>query len=100
MRIGPVLQYFCSTCGRVLKETSSMELPKDQLREVCPGCGSLLVESLQNRRLSPALLEQKPAANTIQKPSGGLSTDFQIALQQVESSTRKLTFDIEKLDSL
>ena len=77
-----------------------MELPKDQLREECPGCGSLLVESLQNRRLSPALLEQKPAANTIQKPSGGLSTDFQIAHQQVESSTRKLTFDIEKLDSL
>jgi DNA-directed RNA polymerase subunit RPC12/RpoP len=100
MRIEPLLQYFCSTCGRVLKETSSLDLSKDQLTEECPSCGSLLVEMLQNRRLSSSLLQQKALNNTIRKPAEGLSSDFQVAYQQVESNAIKLYFDIDKLDSL
>jgi DNA-directed RNA polymerase subunit RPC12/RpoP len=100
MRIGPLLQYFCSTCGKVLKETPSLDLQYDQLKEECPSCGSLLVETLQNRRLSLSLLQQNPVVNTVRKPAEGLSSDFQIAYQQVESNAIRLAFDIEKLDSL
>lgn len=102
MRIGPLLQYYCSTCGKVLKETPSLEIAKGHLKEVCTGCGSLLVETLQNRRLARSLLQhqQKPATNTIQRPAGDLSSDFQTAYRQVESNTVRLAFDIEKLDAL
>jgi DNA-directed RNA polymerase subunit RPC12/RpoP len=100
MRIGPLLQYFCSTCGKVLKETSSLDLSKEQLVEECPSCGSLLIETLQNRRLSSSFLHQNPVTNTIRKPAEGLSSDFQIAYQKVESNAIRLAFDLEKLDSL
>jgi DNA-directed RNA polymerase subunit RPC12/RpoP len=50
MRIGPLLQYYCSTCGKVLKETPSMDLAKDQLKEECPGCGSLLGTPIKSKR--------------------------------------------------
>jgi DNA-directed RNA polymerase subunit RPC12/RpoP len=100
MRIGPLLQYFCSTCGKVLKETSAAEMPKDQLIEECPSCGSLLAQTLQNRRLVSSLQQQEYRVNSIQKPAGRLSSDFQIAQQQIEAKTVRLAFDIEKLDSL
>jgi hypothetical protein len=44
-------------------------------QEECSHCGSLLVETLRNRRISSSLLQQKPMINTIQKPAKGLSSD-------------------------
>ena len=101
MRNGPLLQYFCSTYGKVLKESSSLDLSKEQVREECPGCGSLLIESLQNRTLSSANLErlQLSVTETIQKPAQRSSTDFQTAYRQVEDSCTKFTFDIPQIDS-
>jgi DNA-directed RNA polymerase subunit RPC12/RpoP len=102
MRNGPLLQYFCSTCGKVLKQSSSLDLSKEQVREECPGCGSLLIDSLQNRTLSSANLErsQLSVIETIQKPSQRSSTDFQTAYRQVEDSLTKFAFDIPQIDSL
>src|ERR687896_404623 len=51
MRIGPLLQLFCSSCGKILKESSTIELQNGQLKEECPSCGSLLIDTLENRRL-------------------------------------------------
>jgi DNA-directed RNA polymerase subunit RPC12/RpoP len=66
MRIGPLLQYFCSSCGKILKENMTIELQKDQLKEECPGCGALLIDSLQNRRnISPSLLEKDEVSTRI-----------------------------------
>ena len=84
----------------MLKETSSVNLPKDQLIEECPSCGSLLAQTLQNRRLVSSLQQQEYRVNSIQKPASRLSSDFQIAQQQMEAKTVRLAFDIEKLDSL
>jgi hypothetical protein len=77
-----------------------LELHYNQLKEECPGCGSLRVETLQNRRLSPSLLQHKPMTREIQKPTKGLSSDLQVAYQQLESDAIRFAFDIEKLDSL
>jgi hypothetical protein len=60
----------------------------------------LLVDTLQNRRLSSSLLQQKSVTNTIRRPAEGLSSDFQIAYQQVEANATRLAFDIEKLDAV
>jgi hypothetical protein len=54
MRFGPppLLQYFCSECGLLLKQTET-ELKHVQLgggegkEEECPKCGSLLLHTLQ-----------------------------------------------------
>src|SRR5918999_5853434 len=100
MRIGPLLKYFCSTCGTVLKESSSLDLPNDQLKEECPSCGSLLVETLQNRRLISSLRQQEYRVKSTQNPADRLSSDFQTAQRQIEAKTVRLAFDIEKLDSL
>jgi hypothetical protein len=50
------LQYFCSECGLLLKQTTEIELKHAQLGrrtggqgEECPKCGSLLSHSLQQR---------------------------------------------------
>jgi DNA-directed RNA polymerase subunit RPC12/RpoP len=98
MRIGPVLQYFCSSCGKVLREASTSELQIGMVKEECPGCGSLLVDTLQNRRLSPSLQQPRHEIDTLQKPVEDLSSDFQIAYRQVKSNAIRLGFDIEKLD--
>jgi methionyl-tRNA synthetase len=49
----PLLQYFCSECGLLLKQTE-IELKHAQLGsgggEECPKCGSLLSHTLQQRR--------------------------------------------------
>jgi hypothetical protein len=60
MRFGlpPLLQYFCSECGLLLKQ-SKTELKHAQLGrrgrgqgEECPKCGSLLSHTLQQRRIT------------------------------------------------
>jgi predicted RNA-binding Zn-ribbon protein involved in translation (DUF1610 family) len=102
MRIGPLLQYFCSSCGKVLKENTALEFQRDQLNEECPGCGAFLIDTLQNRRkVSSALWEQGEVnTDTAGKPSPYLSADFITAYRQVEDRSIRLAFDIDKMDSL
>jgi len=73
------LQYYCSNCNTVLKETQS-NLKLAYLVEPCPSCGSLLSESLQKR-------------STIKKINHSIF--FQSAL-----NIPQLRFDIEKLDPI
>jgi hypothetical protein len=41
-----------------MKEAPSLD-PKDHLKEEYPSCGSLLVETLQNRRFSSFLIQHQ-----------------------------------------
>ena len=102
MRIVPLLDYYCSSCGKVLRENTTIEVPRDQLNEECPGCGALLIDSLQNRRkVSQPLLEQgQVTTNSDNKPSRDLSVYFNTGYRQIEDSSIKLAFDIDKIDSL
>jgi DNA-directed RNA polymerase subunit RPC12/RpoP len=102
MRIVPLLDYYCSSCGKILRENTTIEVQRDQLNEECPGCGALLIDSLQNRtKVSPSLLEQgQVSTSSANKPSQDLSVDFSTAYRQIEDSSIKLAFDIEKIDSL
>lgn len=43
---GQSIQFFCSKCSTVLKESTSPDRPRN-IREECPACGSLLSETLQ-----------------------------------------------------
>jgi len=67
MRFGPsppLLQYFCSECGLLLKQTE-IELKHAKLRggggEECPKCGSTFTYSTTNekRRIYPPLVTEK-----------------------------------------
>jgi DNA-directed RNA polymerase subunit RPC12/RpoP len=102
MRIGPLLQYFCSSCGKILKENTTLEFQQDQLNEECPGCGALLINTLQNRRkVYSSLLEQEHVSTSAaDKPSRCLSVDFNTAYRQIEDRSIHPAFDIEKIDSL
>jgi hypothetical protein len=108
MRIGPLLQYFCSSCGKILKEHTTIEFQINQLNEECPGCGALLIDTLQNRRFSPSASHQEQVAtHTIYanhtanyKPIEHLSVDFQSAYQLLEDSSIPFAFDINKIDAL
>jgi predicted RNA-binding Zn-ribbon protein involved in translation (DUF1610 family) len=102
MMIRPLLQYFCSSCGEVLKETTTIEFQNNQLKEECPSCGALLIDTLQNRRkVSESLWEQEQVNNTAWgKSSRHLSIDFNTAYRQIEYRSIKLAFDIDKIDSL
>jgi hypothetical protein len=73
-------------------------IQKEQLKEECPVCGALLLDTLQNRSLSVSLLLQ--ASQTSHRPVEDLSIEFQTASQQIEESNTRLTFDIKKIDSL
>jgi hypothetical protein len=102
MSIVPLLDYYCSSCGRILRENTIIEVQRDQLNEECPGCGALLIDSLQNRRkVSPSLSEQgEVSTSSAHKPSQDSSVDFNTAYRQIEYSSIKLAFDIDKIDSL
>ena len=76
-----ILQYLCSTCGSVLKETAEY-VEIHSLREECPSCGSMLSESLIRRSLHP---EAEISAPKIQTADTLL--------------LKKLRFDIPKIDS-
>ena len=79
-------------------ENTSVGIQKEQLKEECPVCGALLLDTLQNRSLSVSLLQQ--ASQTSHRPIEELSIEFQTAFQQIEESNTRLTFDIKKIDSL
>lgn len=100
MRFGPLLQLFCSSCGKILKESSTIELQNEQLKEECPSCGSLLIDTLENRRLSLSAIQQQGAHDISHKTIEKISVNFQTAHRQIEASNIKLSFDIDRLDSL
>lgn len=54
----PLSRYLCSKCGTVLRE-SDMQIETSALAEDCPGCGSLLADTL--RRQQPAFKHRLPA---------------------------------------
>ena len=74
-----LLQYYCGHCNNILKELDS-EISTSGV-EPCPFCGTLLSDSLQQRRI----------LHKISAPS--------IVFQKA-SQIPKLTFDIDKIDSI
>jgi hypothetical protein len=75
-----LLQYFCGHCNYILKELDS-DIGRTCSSEPCPFCGALLSESLQQRKIS----------HTIHSPA--------IVFQRA-SRLPKITFDIDKIDSI
>src|SRR5215208_7133914 len=102
MRIGPLLQYFCSSCGITVKNSTTLEIQKQQIKEEeeCPSCGALLLDTLQNRTVSASVLQQAAIiTNAAPKSLQDLSVEFRTAFHQIEDISIKLTFD-KKIDSL
>ena len=75
-----LLQYYCGHCNTVLKELDS-EINLVHSMEPCPFCGTLLNDSLQKRKM---LCESHSPRIVFQKAS----------------QLSKLTFDIDKIDSI
>jgi len=73
------LQYYCSNCNNILKESDS-EIQLIHTLEPCPFCGTLLSDTIKQRRI-----QNKP--------------HFPSIVFQKASQIPKLTFDIEKIDS-
>jgi DNA-directed RNA polymerase subunit RPC12/RpoP len=101
MRNEPLLQYYCSSCGKILSE-SSTQIQKEQLKEECPSCGALLSNTLQNMKLSSPLsqLQQSVTSDPIHQPIEHLSVEFQTAYRQIQDLGIRFAFDIEKIDLL
>jgi hypothetical protein len=76
-----ILQYFCSRCNAVLKETRS-PINCISTTEECPSCGSLLIESLRER-LQVNGRDKQPFPN----------------FQTAHEISSRLSFGIEKMDS-
>ena len=114
-----LLQYFCSKCGVLLKETEEEEqsiidnkklvLMPSTATEQCLKCGSLLSsknlirklklkehnsieEQQQQQHLSSSLLSRRTSEEL-------LFPKFQTAYYDIEDRRRILTLDIEKIDS-
>ena len=102
LRIGTLLQYFCSSCGKILKNSTILEIQNQQIKEKeCPFCGALLLDTLQNRTVSAPMPEQAAiVTNAAPKSLQDLSVEFRTAFHQIEDSSVKFAFDIEKIDSL
>jgi hypothetical protein len=100
MRFGlpPLLQYFCSECGLLLKQTET-ELKHAQLGgvEECPKCGSLLSHTLQQRTKEGYASD----LSEIQSQSSLFIPRFQTAHEQYNnnSSSIQFGFDIDNIDS-
>jgi ribosomal protein S27AE len=96
-----LLKYFCSNCGTLLKETketSNINLKICNLEEECPNCGSLLAKTLKKEwELNVKLQSQQLNRVQTLDPSSLLLPKFQTAYEQISS---RLTFDIEKIDSI
>ena len=101
MRNGPLLQYYCSSCGKILNESSTLTIQKEDLREECPSCGAVLSSTLQNQELFPPLSQsQQVSSDLTSKSVEHLSVDFQTAFRQIQDLNIRFAFDIEKIDSL
>lgn len=92
LRFGLLLEYFCSQCGNILKEKTTLQVQNHQIKEECPSCGALLIDTLQNRRVEP-----EGRGVSAQSASNNLSIEFQTAYQRLST---KLGFDIKGIDSL
>jgi hypothetical protein len=92
LRFGLLLEYFCSQCGNILKEKTTLQVQNHQIKEECPSCGALLIDTLQNRRVEP-----EGRGVSAQSASNNLSIEFQTAYQRLST---KLGFDIKRIDSL
>jgi len=99
LRTGPLLQYFCSSCGKILKDSITLEIQNQQLKEECPSCGALLLDTLQNRTVSASVPEQAVVTNATPKSLQDLSVEFRTAFHQIGDSSIKFSFDIHKVDS-
>jgi len=73
------LQYYCGHCNNSLKELDS-EITLIHSIEPCPFCGTLLSDSLQQRKIYP--------------------THLPVVVFQKASQLPKITFDIDKIDSI
>jgi DNA-directed RNA polymerase subunit RPC12/RpoP len=101
MRNGPLLQYYCSSCGKILNESSTQAVQKEHLIEECPGCGALLSSTLQNMELSPPLSQsQQIPIDLTPKTIKHLLVEFQTAHRQIQDLSIRFAFDIKKIDSL
>jgi DNA-directed RNA polymerase subunit M/transcription elongation factor TFIIS len=92
------LQYFCSKCNTLLKET--YESADNRLlanpAEECPTCGSLLSESMKRELKPEQKQQQEQQQNSIQQQSrSSLLPKFQTAYEVFDS---RLTLDIKKID--
>jgi hypothetical protein len=68
----------------------TLEIQNQQLKEECPSCGALLLDTLQNRTVSiQAVVTNAPK-----------SVEFRTAFHQLEDNGVKFAFDIGKIDSL
>jgi hypothetical protein len=101
MRNVPLLQYYCSSCGKILSE-SSTQVQREHLKEECPSCGALLSNTLQNMILSSPLsrLQQSVTSDPLHQPHQRLSVEFKTAYSQIQDLDIRFAFDIEKIDSL
>jgi hypothetical protein len=101
MRNGPLLQYYCSSCGKIINESSPLAVQKEQLIEECPSCGALLSSTLQSMKLIPPLLQsQYNPSNPTPKPVENLLVDFQTAYRQIQNLSIRFAFDIKEIDPL
>ena len=101
MRNGPLLQYYCSSCGKILNESSTLMIQKNQLREECPTCGALLSTTLQNVEIFPPVSQsQQVLSDPTPKLVKHLSIDFQTTYRQIQDRSIRFSFDIGKIDSL
>ena len=101
MRNGPLLQYYCSSCGNILNESSILAVRKEQLIEECPDCGASLSSTLQNIELSSLLSQSEQMPGDLPPKSvEHLSVDFQTAFRQIQDLNIKFAFDIGKIDSI
>lgn len=101
MRNGPLLQYNCSSCGKILSESFTLTIQKEELREECPSCGAVLSSTLQNQVLFPPLSQsQQVSSDLTSKSVEHLSVDFQTAFRQIQDLNIRFAFDIEKIDSI
>jgi hypothetical protein len=100
MRNGPLLQYYCSSCGKILSE-SSTQVQREHLKEECPSCGALLSSTLQNMKLSSPLsqLQQGVTSSPAHQTPEYISVNFQTAYRQIQDFGIRFAFDIEKIDS-
>ena len=72
-----VSQYRCSSCSSILKETTEY-IDIHSLREECPQCGSMLVDTLERQQFKPRL---------------------QVPQFQTADTLLKFRFDIPKIDA-
>jgi DNA-directed RNA polymerase subunit RPC12/RpoP len=92
-----LLQYSCSKCGTLLKEikVGNANVKLSNLEEECPKCGSVLLVRTLKREWK--LNEELQSQQQLSSDSSSLLPKFQTAYEQISD---RLTFDIEKIDSI